>query len=158
MQGKTPAGPEAIEAQVQEDLARLDAYRNQLNQMLQQHSVLSASRLDHLRARDALEGLDRGGEDREILVPLGGEAYIRGRLDRTGPVQLGLGAGHFAEVERPKAAEILAERTKAIEDAAMGLEGQMRALEERITAISRRVEALTSPAEGSGPSEDVGGD
>jgi prefoldin alpha subunit len=147
-------GPEEVERQVQEDLMRLEAYRNQLSQILQQHQVLSASRADHLRAIDALQGLEHSGEA-EVLLPLGGEAYIRGHPDRAGPVLLGIGSGVVAEMERPKAAEILAQRTKRIEEAGEELEGQIRTLEERMTLLSRRVEALSAR---SGPGEAGPGD
>lgn len=142
------AGAESPESQVQDDLVRLDAYRNQLNQMLQQHQILGASRADHLRAREALEGLGRDSAEGDVLVPIGGEAFIHGRPDRSGPVFLGIGSGFVAELPRAVATEMLAQRTKQIEDAAGELEGQMRGLEERITLIGRRVEAMTSRAGG----------
>jgi prefoldin alpha subunit len=134
---------EQLEQQVQEDLMRLEAYRGQLNQMLQQHQLLAASRAEHLRARESLEGLERAAPESEVLLPLGGEAFVRGAPDRSGPVLLGIGSGYLAEIPRAAAIERLAQRTKQIEDAARELEGQMRALEERITLISRRVESLT---------------
>jgi len=152
------ATPEQLEEQVREDLMRLEAYRNQLSQMLQQHQVLSASRADHIRAREALEGLERAGSDTEVLLPIGGEAFIRGGPDRKGPVLIGIGSGYVAEVDRPRAVEMLAQRTKQIEDAGTDIEGQMRSLEERITAISRRVEAMTSRSGPDGTPDDVGGD
>jgi prefoldin alpha subunit len=152
-------GPRDIEQQVQEDLSRLEAYRSQLGQMLQQHQVLQASHADHLRAREALEGLERAEADADVLLPIGGEAYVRGHPDRKGPVLLGIGSGLVAEIERPRAVEMLAQRAKQIEDAASGLEQQLRTLEERMNQISRRVEALTSRgAPGDGAPGDVGGD
>lgn len=156
MAERTPT-PQELEQQVQEDLARLEAYRNQLGQMLQQHQVLAASHADHLRARESLEGLDRATEDSEALLPLGGEAYIRGQPDRKGAVLLGIGSGYVAEIERPRAIEILAQRAKQIEEAANGLQGQMRSLEEQMNAVSRRVEALTMRP-GEGAPGDVGFD
>jgi prefoldin alpha subunit len=86
-----------------------------------------------------------------VLLPLGAEAYIEGQPDRTGPVLLGIGSGYVAEMDRPKALEIIQQRTKQIEDAVGDLEGQMRALEERMNLISRRVEALSG--RGPGPGE-----
>jgi prefoldin alpha subunit len=142
--------PEDLERQVQEDLMRLDSYRNQLNQMLQQYQLLAASRTDHVRARQSLEGLERAGEDSSVLIPLGGEAYIEGHPDRSGPVLLGIGSGYVAEIERPKALELIQQRTKQIEDAVTDLEGQMRTLEERMNLISRRVEAMSARAPGPG--------
>jgi len=131
------------EEQVQEELTRLEAYRNQLNAMLQQHQYLSASVADHRRARETLEGLDRTSADSEFIIPVGGETYLRGSVSKDGKVLLGIGSGVVTEMERPKASETLAERLTRIEQARQDLEGQMGQLEERIERLSDRLESLT---------------
>lgn len=144
-----------VEAQVQEDLVRLDAYRNQLNAMLQQHQILTASRQDHLRARESLEGVDAAPEGSELLLPLGGETFVRGSVDLRAPVLIGIGSGVVVEMERPKVVELLAQRTQRIEGALREMEGQITTLDERIQAISRRIDSI---ARGSGAPSHVGGD
>ncbi|MGI0052691.1 MAG: prefoldin subunit alpha, partial [Thermoplasmata archaeon] len=109
---------------------------------------LAASRADHLRAREALHGMEGAPEAAEVLVPLGGEAFVRGRPDRTGPVFLGIGSGYVAEMERARASESLAQRTKQIEEAARDLEGQILQLEDRMTNLRRRVESMNTPPSG----------
>ena len=155
--------PVSPEQQVQEDLTRLDAYRGQLNQLLQQHQYLVASKGDHLRAKEALEGLDRlTGDDPELLIPVGGETYLRGSPRASGPVLIGLGSGVVVELARPKVVEMLAERLTKIDEATGELEGQIRALDERVQLLSRRIEAMTQPGalEGDGgvSADDVVGD
>ncbi len=147
--------PRVTEQQVQEDLLRLDAYRNQLNSLLQQHEILSASRQDHVRARESLEGVDRAPVNAELLLPLGGETFVRGSVDRSAPVLVGVGSGVVAEMERPKVIELLAERTVRIEQALRDLEGQMTSLDERIQALSSRLDSI---ARESGAPTDVGSD
>lgn len=130
------------EQQVQEDLMRLDAYRNQLNALLQQHQILSASRQDHVRARESLEGVDRAPPSAELLLPLGGETFVRGSVDRDAPVLVGVGSGILVEMERPKVVELVAQRTVRIEQALRDLEGQMSSLDERIQALSQRLDSI----------------
>ena len=155
------AGPEVSEQQVQEDLLRLDTYRGQLNAMLQQHQYLSASRADHLRARESLEGLERLADAGDLLLPVGGETYVQGRAIAGTRVLVGVGSGYLAELERPKVIEILADRLTRIDRATEELEGQIRTLEERIQLISQRIDRL-SRGGGAEPEEgtagDVGGD
>jgi prefoldin alpha subunit len=147
--------PRVTEQQVQEDLLRLDAYRNQLSSLLQQHEILSASRQDHVRARESLEGVDRAPPTAEFLLPLGGETFVRGSVDQTAPVLVGVGSGVVAEMERPKVVELLAERTVRIEQALRELEGQMTSLDERIQSLSSRLDSI---ARESGAPTDVGSD
>jgi len=147
--------PRMTEEQVQEDLMRLEAYRNQLNALLQQHQILSASRQDHLRARESLEGVDRTPPNAELLLPLGGETFVRGSVDRNAPVLVGMGSGIVVEMERPKVTELLAERTTRIEQALRDIEGQMTSIDERIQALSQRLDLA---ARESGAATDVGSD
>jgi len=46
-------------------------------------------------------------------------------------------------MDRPKVAELLAQRTVKIEQAVRDLEGQMNALDERIQLLSRRLETVS---------------
>lgn len=143
------------EQQVQEELLRLEAYRGQLNALAQQHAILGTSRQDHERARESLEGIDRAEPSAEFLLPLGGEAYVRGAVVRAAPVIVGIGSGVAIEMDRPKAAELLAQRIGRIDQAVRELEGQMRSIDERAQILSRRLEAVSRQ---SGAPVGVGGD
>jgi prefoldin alpha subunit len=152
-------GTAVTEQQVRDDLMRLDLYRNQLSQMLQQHQMIVASRADHLRARETLDGLERTPNDPELLLPIGGDTFLRGAPRDPNHVLLGIGSGVVVEMDRPKASEVLAERLVRLDEAARDLENQMRGLEERITVLSSRLEALSQRSEtplGDASQSDVG--
>jgi prefoldin alpha subunit len=155
MASEPKAAEPYTEARAQEDLMRLDAYRNQLNTLLQQHQILTASRQDHLRARESLDGVEKAAAGTELLVPLGGETYARGSIDRSAPVMIGVGSGIVVEMERPKVTELLSQRLQKIDETIRDLERQMQAVDERVQILSRRLEAV---ARASGGSSDVGGD
>lgn len=148
------------EQRLQEDLYRLEAYRNQLNALLQQHQMLQASRAEHDRARESLEGLERTDGTSELLIPLGAEAFLRGSPSTTAPVLIGVGSGVVVEMDRAKASELLAQRLGRLQEAAQELETQIRSLDERVQMISQRVEAMTQRGNAAlpGPLDDVGGD
>ena len=152
------SGPEPLETvteeQVQEDLMRLDAYRAQLNSAIQQHQLLVASRQDHLRARESLEGVDATAPESELLLPLGAETYVRGSVDRGSPVLIGVGSGVVVVLARPRVSELLALRIGQIDRAVRDLEGQMSALDDRIQILSRRLDQI---ARTSATVPDVGG-
>ena len=148
------------ERRLQEDLYRLEAYRSQLNALLQQHQVLQASRGDHLRARETLEGLDRTADGAELLVPLGADAFLRGSAVPQAKVLLGIGSGVVVEIARERATELLADRSKRLDEAADQLEGQIRTLDEQVQLVSQRVESASRGASDTGRPgpDDVGGD
>jgi prefoldin alpha subunit len=134
--------------QVQEDLMRLEAYRNQLQAIVQQHDILANSRVEHLRARESLEGVDRAPAGTEFIVPLGGETFVRGSVVKDAPVMLGIGSGVIVEMDRAKALELLAERATRIEQAIRDLEGQAASVDERIQLLSRRLDAVSRSSGG----------
>jgi prefoldin alpha subunit len=154
MAGKEAPSESQLEAEVQEDLLRLEAYRNQLNALLQQHQILSASRLDHLRARESLEGVEGASAGAELLLPLGGETFVRGSIDLRAPALIGIGSGIVVEMERPKVIELLVERVKRIDQAVREMEGQISGLDDRIQTISRRIDTISRA---SGATANVGG-
>ena len=133
---------------------RLDAYRAQLNAMVQQFQYLANSRTDHLRARESLEGLERTPEGTAVLVPIGGDVLLPAAPDRQARVLVGLGSGVVVEMERPKASELLAQRMERIDQAARDLDMQIRTLEERIQGLAQRLDAAGHAADGA--SDDVG--
>lgn len=151
--GSDSGQPAVTEEQVQEDLMRLDAYRNQLNAMIQQYQILSSSRTEHARARESLEGVDRSDPAAELLLPLGGETYVRGSISHDAPVLIGIGSGVVVEMDRAKVTELLAQRLVRIEQATRDIEGSMANLDERIQLLSRRLDEIAR----SGPAgSDVG--
>ena len=155
----SPSHLPRTDQELQEELIRLDAYRGQLNAMIQQHQYLSNSRADHLRARESLEGFERTGDGAELLIPLGGETYVRGQPVRSAAVLLGIGSGLVVEMDRPKAVEILADRIERIDQATKELETQMGNLDERITLLSDRLDQVTrggSAGRGAGSGDVVG--
>ncbi len=157
MSSPTPASPEE---RAQEEMARLDAYRSQLNAMLQQHQMLQSSRRDHERAQQSLDGIERTGADREILIPLGGETYVRGTVQRSTPILIGIGSGVTVELPREQVVETLAQRITRIDAATRELEGQIRTFEDRIQWLSQRLDALArgEPLPSGTAETDVGGD
>lgn len=134
--------PTDLDRRAQEDLYRLEAYRAQLNSMLQQHQMLVSSRAEHLRARETLEGFDRLSDGQELLVPIGADAFLRNVAAPRARVLVGIGSGVVVEMDRPQASELLAQRLQKLEQAGEELEGQIRTLDERVQQISQRLEAM----------------
>src|SRR5579875_1752333 len=149
----------SVEERAQEEMARLDAYRSQLNAMLSQLQMLQSSRMDHERAQRSLDGIERAEAGREFLIPLGGETYVRGTVQRGTPVLIGIGSGVTVELPREQVVETLAQRITRIDAATRELEGQIRTFEDRIQWLSQRLEALArgEPVPPGTADSDVGG-
>ena len=131
---------EATEA-VQDDLARLDAYKNQVNILLRQQEILRLSLLEHTRARDTLEAMDRldGGE--ESLAPVGANTFVKVSQISAEKVLIGVGSGIVVEVDREKALSMLNERLGALETSGKEMSDEILRIDSEAQLVSQRLEA-----------------
>ncbi|EQD49600.1 Prefoldin alpha subunit (pfdA), partial [mine drainage metagenome] len=108
----------------------------------------------------SLDGIERAEDGRELLIPLGGETYVRGTVQRRTPILIGIGSGVTVELPREQVVETLAQRITRIDSATRELEGQIRTFEDRIQWLSQRLDALArgEPLPSGAADTDVGGD
>lgn len=122
---------------MQEIVAEVETLRAQSN-ALQQQLMVVLNTLQELRAaQQALENLDTIGSESEMLVPLGGGAFINAHLGDTSKVVLNLGANIMAEKKTSEAVSVLEGQIKQLNDA-------QRKLEDAITSIDFRMNELVT--------------
>ena len=126
---------------VQNDLARLDTYKNQVNILLRQQEVLRLSVLEHTRARDTLEGMDRLDGSEETLAPVGANTFVKVSHVSSQKVLIGIGTGVVVEVDREKALSMLNERVVALERSSKERNDELLRIDAEAQVISQRLEA-----------------
>jgi prefoldin alpha subunit len=126
---------------MQNELARLEEYRNQAGALLRQQEIIRISIAEHQRARDTLEELERLDTGREILAPVGAETFVKVIPGSTERVILGLGCGFVVEVERVRGLEMLNERIGRLDRAQQEMVNQLQQLDNEAQALSQRLEA-----------------
>jgi prefoldin alpha subunit len=138
---------EDLQASVQEDLARLEAYRDQLAALVRQQELVRMSLESHARAQQTLEELEGFELDREMLIPIGGETFLKAAPRSKEKVLLGIGSGIVAELDRARALEVLKERRSQLEKSEQSLLGQVRRLEQEAANVQVRVQAMYQQAQ-----------
>jgi prefoldin alpha subunit len=126
---------------MQNDLARLEEYRNQAGAILRQQEMIRMSIAEHQRARDTLEELERLDSKREVLAPVGAETFVMMTPGSTEKVIIGLGSGFVVEVERVRGLEMLNERIGSLDRAQQEMVNQLQMLDNEAQALSQRLEA-----------------
>lgn len=141
MTSEGPEVPPDTPEVVQEDLARLDAYKNQVNILLRQQEILRLSLLEHTRARDTLEAMDQldGGE--ESLAPVGANTFVKVSQISAEKVLIGVGSGIVVEVDREKALSMLNERLGALETSGKEMSDEILRIDSEAQLVSQRLEA-----------------
>ncbi len=143
---ETESGP--VEATVQEALARLEEYRNELTSLLRQQELLRMSLTEHERATQTLEEWDHLPQGSPLLTPVGAETFVKVQPDANQRVLISIGSGLAAEVERAKALEILNERKQGLTNAQREVSEQVQRVDSEAQMLSQQIEAVmrTPPA------------
>jgi len=135
----------AEEKRGREQLSRM-AYEAQLLQgqgraLEQQMGALSEGIAQLGVAIESLKSMKAAGSG-NALVPIGGGAMVRAKLENGGKVLLDIGAGVVAEKDIGEAVVILEKRLSETEKARGGAEREIATLSRRLQAIDHDARAL----------------
>ena len=132
----------------EEELRKLSVemrYLEQTAETLQQRiSMLNAAMTDLSYANMTLEGVEKEKESAELLVPIGGNSYVKAKLANSDKVIVGMGAGVSIEKPVSEAKAILKERLDALGKSAVASQQQFGQIAERINSGRNRLETLLS--------------
>jgi prefoldin alpha subunit len=130
----------------EEELRKLSVemrFLEQTAETLQQRiSMMNAAMTDLTYANMTLEDIEKENEDAELLVPIGGSAYVKAKLANPDKVVVGLGAGVSVEKPLQEAKTIVKERLDELEKAMASAQQQFAQVADRINADRNRLESL----------------
>ena len=138
----------AARGKTEEELRRLSVemrYLEQTAETLQQRiSMVNAAITDSAYANLTLDGIEKEKENAELLVPIGGSAYVKVKLADSNKVILGIGAGVSVEKTLQEAKTALKERLDELEKTMNSAQQQFTQVAERINTGRSRLETLLS--------------
>jgi prefoldin alpha subunit len=85
------------EEEITRNLTLIEYYKQQLESIEMQLQYLQATVAEFQRAKITVEQLHAVDENSEILIPVGGGAFVNGSLKNASNVLLGVGAGFVME-------------------------------------------------------------
>lgn len=133
---------------VEEELRRLSIEIRLLEQTSETLNsrirMVDAVIADLTYANMTLEGLEKQNINAELLVPIGGNSYIKAKLETPDKITLGIGAGVSIEKTLPEAKEILKKRLEDLERNRATLQQQLSQIAERIDVSREKFEELAS--------------
>jgi prefoldin alpha subunit len=132
----------------EEELRKLSVelrYLEQTADTLQQRiSMVNAAISDLTYANMTLDGIEKEKENSELLVPIGGSAYVKAKLADTNTVIVAMGAGVSIEKTLAEARVTLKERLDELEKTMNSAQQQFSQVAERINTGRGRLETLLS--------------
>lgn len=135
-------------ANSEQELQRLSVemrYLEQTAETLQQRiGMVNAAITDLTYANMTLDGIEKEKENSELLVPIGGNAYVKAKLADTNKVIVGMGAGISVEKTVADAKITLKERLDELEKTMNAAQQQFGQIADRINAGRGRLETMLS--------------
>ncbi len=124
------------EQEMRQAMGTLEAYKAQLEAINEQGQLLQMSLEDHSRAKDTLEAIAKGKPGEEVLMPVGGGAYVYASIVRNGRVLVGVGTG--VSIDKPM------EDAIATVDARIGeLMDALKKVSESRTVVESKMQQLS---------------
>ena len=125
------------EDEVRRAVAVLDTQRSQLESLARQEELLQLSLEEYMRAKETISRYRQAGKGAEILVPVGGGAFLIAQVKEDSRALVNIGSDIVFEEGVDKATERLDERIKQLEEASTSLG-------ERVVDMDNRVKVQTN--------------
>jgi len=118
-------------------------------------NMVATAIADMTYANMALEGLEKEKEDSELLVPIGGNTYIKAKLGTPDKIIVGMGAGVSIEKSLQEAKEIVRKRLENLEKTRTSLQQQFAQVLEKINEDRGKFDNLVNELRGEKTSRNV---
>lgn len=124
------------EDEVRRAVTMLDNQRAQLESLARQEELLQLSLEEYMRAKETVSRYTQAGKGAEILVPVGGGAFLIAEIKEHSKALVNVGSDLVFEETVDKAIERLDERIKQLEEAT-------KSVGERVMEMDNRVKVQT---------------
>ncbi len=122
-------------------------YLEQTAETLQQRiGMVNAAITDLTYANMTLDGIAAEKENAELLVPIGGNSYVKAKIADTNKIIVGVGAGVSVEKTLVDAKATLKERLDELEKTMNAAQQQFSQVAERINSGRARLESMLAHA------------
>jgi prefoldin alpha subunit len=143
----------------EEELRKLSAelrfYEQTVEALQSRINMVNAVITDLTYAGMTLETLEKEKENSELLVPIGGNSYIKTKLQDPDKLIVGIGAGVSVEKTLSESKEIVKKRQEELDKTRMSLQQQFVQVVETIKDHREKIESLVAKMREGTASKDV---
>ena len=144
--------PKNREEQLRRLLVELQILQNTAEVLQSRVNILEAGITEFRVAGTTLEELKKEGEGASILLPIGGESFIRAKLGNISTVIMGIGTDVSVEMELDKALEDIGARLSESEKASLSAQEQLSQIVAQMQSHQENVNRLSAELRGEGAS------
>jgi len=130
--------------ELQRYMMQIEQYKEQLTNLEMQISYTQSAVAEYNRAKVTVENLEKLDKETEMVIPLGGGAFINAKPTNSSKVLVDIGAGYVAEKNYEDAAKKIDERIEMLEKTQERMKSMMEQLESEATEISQKAQKLAN--------------
>ena len=130
------------EEEITRNLTMIEYYKEQLNSIDMQAQYLQVAITDFHKAKITVEQLHNAADKSEILIPIGGGAFLNGILTDHSKVLVDIGAGLVTEKTVDDAVKKIEERIKILRENQEKLISMAQKLENDATELSQKTQKM----------------
>ena len=135
------------EEELQKNMAIIEYYKEQLKSLELQFSYLQNTIVDHTKAKITLEKISKEKKEADILLPIGGGAFIDATAKNPAKVLFDVGNGIVIEKTSNEAAEKIGKRIKDLQQTEEKISSMAQQLQNGAADASVKVEKILSEQE-----------
>ena len=132
------------EEELQKHMGMIEYYKEQLKSLEMQFSYLQSAILDQTKAKITLEKLSKEKNDAEVLLPIGGGAYLNAIAKDPSKVLFEVGDGVVIEKTADEAAKKLGNRINELQKTEEKISSMAQQLQMGAAESSEKVEKILS--------------
>jgi prefoldin alpha subunit len=118
-------------------------------------NMVNAVITDLTYAGITLSALENEKEGSELLVPMGGNSYVKAKLESPDKLIVGMGAGVSVEKTLPESKEIIKKRHEELEKTRMSMQQQFVQVVDKTRELREKIESLVEKMRQEAPPENV---
>ena len=135
------------EEELQKNMAIIEYYKEQLKSLESQFSYLQNTIVDCTKAKITLEKISKEKKEADILLPIGGGAFIDAKAKNPAKVLFDVGNGIVIEKTANEAAEKIGKRIKDFQQTEEKISSMAQQLQNGAADASVKVEKILSEQE-----------
>ena len=132
------------EEELQKYMMLIEQYKEQLSSLDAQFSYLQNAIMDQTRAKTTLENLDKTDEGVDVMIPIGGGAFIDATAKKTSKALFDIGDGVVIEKTSKDIVKKMDERIKNLQQTEVKISSMAQQLQTEVNEITEKAQNLMS--------------
>ena len=132
---------------MQQKYMQYNVYKQQAQGLLQEMNLLNQTSKNIAMAREVLSNLENAKEKSEVLVPIGGNTFLKTKIDDIKNVLIGVGSDIVVKKPISEAIDTINEQLENLKKSGEDLASEMQRLENKMREIEPELQKYMAHAQ-----------